>query len=117
MKRSDSTRPILRGVLLMLISSFSTCVGQLFWKLSATGSVLFLLAGFALYGVGALLMLLAMDYGDLSVLHPMLGAGYVLSFVLGRIFLQESISVMKMIGLLAILLGLILIVRSGVKEP
>ena len=54
---------------------------------------------------------------DLSVLHPMLGAGYVLSFVLGRIFLQESISVMKMIGLLAILLGLILIVRSGVKEP
>jgi len=116
MKRSDSTRPILRGVLLMLISSFSTCVGQLFWKLSATGSVLFLLAGFALYGVGAL-MLLAMNYGDLSVLHPMLGAGYVLSFVLGRIFLQESISVMKMIGLLAILLGLILIVRSGVKEP
>ena len=109
MKRSDSTRPILRGVLLMLISSF--------WKLSATGSVLFLLAGFALYGVGALLMLLAMNYGDLSVLHPMLGAGYVLSFVLGRIFLQESISVMKMIGLLAILLGLILIVRSGVKEP
>ena len=115
MKRSDSTRPILRGVLLMLISSFSTCVGQLFWKLSATGSVLFLLAGFALYGVGALL--LALNYGDLSVLHPMLGAGYVLSFVLGRIFLQESISVMKMIGLLAILLGLILIVRSGVKEP
>ncbi len=113
MKRSDSTRPILRGVLLMLISSFSTCVGQLFWKLSATGSVLFLLAGFALYGVGALLMLLAMNYGDLSVLHPMLGAGYVLSLLLGSVLLNEPLSSTKLIGVAVIVAGLVLLARSG----
>lgn len=117
MKRSDSTRPILRGVLLMLISSFFHLRWAAFLETICDRFRSVSSRRVRLYGVGALLMLLAMNYGDLSVLHPMLGAGYVLSFVLGRIFLQESISVMKMIGLLAILLGLILIVRSGVKEP
>lgn len=116
MKQRYSKESTLRGILLMLLSSLLTCVGQLFWKLSATGSVVFLFAGFAFYGIGALVMLLAMGYGELSVLHPMLGAGYVLSFVLGRIFLREAITVGKVIGLTCIVFGLFFVVRSGVKE-
>ena len=107
---------LARGVALMLTSSLMTCVGQLLWKLSADGSLPLLLGGFALYGAGALTMIFALRCGELSVLHPMLGAGYVLSFVLGRIFLREAITVGKVIGLTCIVFGLFFIVRSGVKE-
>ena len=87
------------GVALMLSSALLTCLGQLCWKLSANeGSALYLLAGFGLYGCGALLMMAAMRFGELSVLHPMLSAGYALSLLLGALVLGEEISAGKLAG-------------------
>lgn len=106
----------MRGVALMLASSLSTCIGQMLWKLSASGSILPLLGGFALYGAGAILMIIAMRYGELSVLHPILGAGYVLSLFLGSAFFRETVSLSKALGVAVIVVGLVLIVRSEVKK-
>ena len=60
-----------KGILLMLVSSICVYTGQLFWKLSSK-ELLFLLLGFVLYGIGAIVMLIAYKYGSLSVLQPML---------------------------------------------
>lgn len=106
-------KSLARGVALMLASSLATCVGQLLWKLSADGSLLLLLGGFALYGAGALAMILALRCGELSVLHPMLGAGYVLSLLLGSAFLNEVASPAKLLGVAIIAAGLVLIARDG----
>ena len=104
---------LARGVALMLTSSLMTCVGQLLWKLSADGSLPLLLGGFALYGAGALTMIFALRCGELSVLHPMLGAGYVLSLLLGSVLLNEPLSSTKLFGVAVIVAGLVLLVRSG----
>ena len=101
------------GIALMLASALLTCLGQLCWKLSRE-SLPFLLAGFALYGCGALLMMAAMRFGELSVLHPMLGAGYVLSVLLGALVLEEAITPNKLLGIAAITAGLVCL--SGAKE-
>ena len=69
----------------------------------------FLLAGFGLYGCGALLMIIALRYGDLSKLHPLLSAGYIMSVVLGAAVLNEPITVSKVVGVAIIIAGLILI--------
>lgn len=106
-------RPLARGIALMLTSSLMTCVGQLLWKLSAGGSLLPLLGGFALYGAGALLMILALRFGELSVLHPMLGAGYVLSLLLGSAVLGEALTAAKLAGVLVIVAGLVLLAGGG----
>lgn len=103
---------LARGIARMLTSALLTCVGQLFWKLSAGGSLWLLLGGFALYGAGALLMILALRCGELSVLHPMLGAGYVLSLLLGSVFLRETLSAAKLVGVLVITAGLVLLAGS-----
>ena len=113
MKERFLKDPILRGVALMLSSSLATCLGQLCWKLSADGTLIYLLGGFALYGAGALLMILALRCGELSVLHPMLGAGYVLSLLLGSIVLHEPLGARKLLGVAVIVAGLVLIARSG----
>ena len=109
----EKRRKLARGIARMLTSALLTCVGQLLWKLSAGGSLWLLLGGFALYGAGALTMILALRCGELSVLHPMLGAGYVLSLLLGSVFLRETLSATKLAGVLVITAGLVLLAGSG----
>ena len=105
------------GIALMLLSALLTCCGQLCWKLSAGGGPgLYLLAGFALYGCGALLMMAAMRFGELSVLHPMLSAGYALSVLLGALVLGEPVSAGKLLGIGVIAAGLVCISASGGGE-
>ena len=98
-----------KGILLMLIAAVFACVGQLLWKLSVTNGILYMLLGFGMYGVGALLMLVAYRYGSVSVLQPMLSTNYVLSAVLGFFVLQENITVLKVVGIMIITSGVILI--------
>lgn len=98
-----------KGILMMLCAAVFACVGQLFWKLSTTNGILYMLIGFVLYGIGALLMLVAYRYGSVSVLQPMLSANYALSAILGILVLQEKISVLKVIGIIIITTGVILI--------
>lgn len=97
------------GILLMGISSICVCVGQLFWKFSVNKGTLFLILGFVFYGIGALVMLIAYKFGSLSVLQPMLSLNYVLSIVLASTILNEKITLMKVIGVLVIIVGVILI--------
>ena len=107
------------GIALMLASALLTCTGQLCWKLSANrDSLPFLLAGFGLYGCGALLMMAAMRFGELSVLHPMLSAGYALSILLGALVLGEEVGVNKLLGIAVITIGLVcLSTAKGAKGP
>ena len=108
---------LYKGIAIMLFSSLLTCTGQLCWKLSAQeNTLLFILVGFALYGMGAVCMILALRFGDLSVLHPMLGLGYVLSVLLGNVVLHEPFKIKKLIGITVILFGLICLSRSIEEE-
>jgi drug/metabolite transporter (DMT)-like permease len=97
------------GILLMCISSICVCIGQLFWKISSINNIPFLILGFVLYGVGAIVMLVAYRFGSLSVLQPVLSLNYVFSIILAKCFLGEPIRIMKVIGVIIIISGVILI--------
>lgn len=101
-----------KGILLMLISSICVCIGQLLWKLSAEQRSIIMLAGFCFYGVGALVMIVAYRFGKLSVLQPMLSLNYVLSIILAAVVLKEEITILKCIGVLVIIVGVIIIAGS-----
>lgn len=105
----ESFRKNRVGILLMVCSSICVCVGQLLWKLSAEGSFFYLIAGFAIYGVGALAMIVAYKFGKVSVLQPILSLNYILSLVLAATVLKETITLVKCIGVLILLAGVILI--------
>lgn len=105
----ESFQKSKKGILLMIISSICVCVGQLLWKLSADYGIVWMLAGFCFYGVGALVMILAYRYGKLSVLQPMLSLNYVLSIVLAAVVLKENITLLKCSGILIIIAGVIMI--------
>ena len=108
---------LYKGIVLMILSAAFACTGQLLWKLAARSDSIFLVAaGLALYGFGALLMILALRYGELSILHPMMSVGYVLSLVLGVAVLDEHITVLRMAGVAIIILGLVFLSSSEVKH-
>ena len=97
------------GIIIMLLAAVFACVGQLFWKLASTYGIIVALAGFALYGIGAVLMLLAYRFGSVSVLQPLLGTNYALSVILGFIVLGEAVTLPKIIGIIIISAGVIFI--------
>ncbi|GIM28240.1 membrane protein [Clostridium polyendosporum] len=98
-----------KGILFIIIASLLTSLGQLLWKLSNGQSLNFLISGFFLYGIGAVLMIIAFRYGSLSVIHPMLSFGYIFAIILGNIVLKESITIYQYLGIFIIILGVILI--------
>jgi undecaprenyl phosphate-alpha-L-ara4N flippase subunit ArnE len=93
----------------MVLSSLCVSFGQLLWKLAATGDSLLLIPGFGLYGLGALIMIVAYKFGSLSVLQPMLSMNYVLSIVLAGAILNEQVSVLKVMGVFVIMIGVTMI--------
>lgn len=103
------------GILLMIGSSICVCIGQLLWKLATTGSAWLLLLGFGLYGLGALLMIIAYKFGKVSILQPLLSLNYVLSILLAAVVLKETITLVKVIGVLVIIAG-VLLIAGGDKE-
>jgi undecaprenyl phosphate-alpha-L-ara4N flippase subunit ArnE len=68
---------------------------------------LYLLSGFALFALGALLMILAYRYGELSVLQPINSMSYVYSLFFGHILFHEDITVFRITGVGAIMLGVL----------
>ena len=128
----ESFRKNKKGILLMLFSSVCACVGQLLWKLAAERGELFsldlsvvsgvkikgpgyIIAGFAVYALGAVIMVLAYRYGKLSVLQPVLSMSYVLSIFLAGAVLHESVTLLKCIGIAVIIAGVVL-VAGGDEE-
>lgn len=101
------------GVSLMLICTACVCIGQLVWKVSDSIPGIFF--GFVIYGIGALFMIYAYHYDDVSVLQPINSISYVVSAVLGALLFQETISPLKILALAVILLGVFVLAGGGRK--
>ena len=105
----DSMRNNRRGILLMIVSALLASFGQMFWKMSHTDGFLLVVPGFALYALGALVMIVAYRYGNLSVLQPILCLSYIFAIFIAAFILQEQITPLKLAGILVIILGVVLI--------
>lgn len=111
----------------MMISAFSLSVGQLLWKMADLGSMmqdagslsgmiaifLKILPGFVIYAIGALVMTIALGYGELSVLQPVNSMSYVFALILSSIFLTEPITPLMVVGIVIIIVGVILMGGSS----
>ena len=102
------------AVIIVLICTLFVSSAQLFLKFGANKFEasffvslinLPLIIGVILYCLGAVLMVLALKYGDLSVVYPFFGLSFVWVALLSLIFLAESLALLQWIGILVILTG------------
>ncbi len=71
-----------------------------------------LLAGFSMYGVSMVLLVLALRHGELSLLYPVFALTYVWVAILSVVVLHESMNAFKLAGI-AIIVGGIAVLGKG----
>ena len=110
------------GVLLMFACTIFTATGQYFFKQSS-GNFTFnlleiisnypLILGFFFYGIGALLMMVAFKYGDLSKLYPFVSLNFIWVTLISILFLGEKLNSYKINAVILVIFGVILIGGSS----
>ena len=69
-----------------------------------------------MYGLGAILMIVAFRFGDVSILHPMLSFGFIVSLFYGALILRETIRINNILGVGLIILGMFFLGKSQKTE-
>ncbi len=114
MGKSAKYRTPLWTILLVIFCTILTSVGQLFMKLGANNlefnirSIIVnlpLIAGVIIYLVAAVLFIIALRRGELSTLYPFIALSFIWVALLSVYFLGEIITLFKIIGVAAILIG------------
>jgi multidrug transporter EmrE-like cation transporter len=71
-----------------------------------------LMAGYTLYGISTLLLILALRDGELSLLYPVIALTYIWVTILSVLIFKDSINLFKMIGIAVIVTGVAVLGRS-----
>lgn len=85
--------------------------GSLVQSFLAFASNRFLILGFVLYGLGALVWLSVLARWDVSKAYPIVGLGFVLSAAVG-FALGEPVTMLRLLGVLLIIAGVIVVAMS-----
>jgi drug/metabolite transporter (DMT)-like permease len=75
-----------------------------------------LIAGYALYGVNTLMLVLALRDGELSMLYPIIALTYVWVTLLSYLLLGEKSNFYKNVGIATIVVGVAVLGRGGRKQ-
>ena len=74
-----------------------------------------LMAGYVLYGINTLMLVLALREGELSMLYPIIALTYVWVTLLSYTILHEPPNTFKNIGIAVIVMGVAVLGRGGKK--
>lgn len=83
--------------------------------LTAIVSNMPLLAGYSLYGLSTVLLVLALRDGELSLLYPVISLTFVWVTILSAFVFQEAITVTKVLGISIIVAGVGVLGRANKK--
>jgi multidrug transporter EmrE-like cation transporter len=72
-----------------------------------------LMAGYCLYGISTLLLVLALKDGELSLLYPVIALTYVWVTVLSFLIFNDSINPWKLLGIVLIVTGVAVLGKGG----
>ena len=119
---ADASAAQRKSVILISACTLVSATAQMLMKVGMThvsgldpialATNLPLVAGYALYGVFCLMMILALRQGDLSVLYPIISLSYVWVAALSYMFFHEPMSPLKVTGIVIIMLGVALLGRK-----
>lgn len=71
-----------------------------------------LFAGYALYGLSTVVLIIALKYGQLSILYPVIALTYVWVTILSVVLYNETLNPFKLIGLTTVVLGVAVLGRG-----
>lgn len=72
----------------------------------------YLFTGYALYGISAVLLILALRHAELSILYPVLSLTYVWVAILSVVLFQEPMPALRVLGIATVVTGVAILGRS-----
>ena len=109
-----STKPWAIGLVVLITALTSSA--QLFYKLGADRlgiSALYtnwpLGLGLVIYGFGAVLLIIALKHGELTILYPIIATSYIWVALFSWGLFGESFGFVKLLGIISIVIGIVLI--------
>lgn len=117
------TRP--QSLILVFLCTIVGAAAQVFMKIGGTrihgidASIVTnypLLAGYALYGLNTLMLMIALRDGELSKLYPIIALTFVWVNILSILFFQERVNVWKVCGIVAIMAGVSVLGGAGSRR-
>lgn len=115
----------LAAIFVSLICALLGSLGQTFFKLGSakiTGSLLSwitnwqVIIGLLLYSVSAVMFIVALKYGQLSILYPMIATSYIWVTLISALYLKEPVNIMNWAGVFLILVGIGLLAMREVSR-
>lgn len=102
---------------LMFFCTLVTASAQISWKLGVVkSSILNIIIGFILYGIGAIILIICLKFGELSVVYPIVATSFIWVNIFSPTFFStDSMNIMKWLGVLAIIIGVGFIGRGSRK--
>ena len=113
------------SIIFLFGAVISNVIGQIFLKAGASsiggltihnvGDIIrifltpYILLGIGTYGISTIFWIISLSKYDLSFAYPFLSVGYILILIASYFIFKENITVLKVVGVLAIIIGLILI--------
>jgi len=109
------------AILLMILCTVLTSIAQVFYKLGALRlpeliTNYHILAGLILYGLGALIMITAFKFGEVTLLYPIIATSYIWVALLSWIIFSESIGFLKVAGIVFIMAGITVTALGSKKK-
>ncbi len=83
--------------------------GQTMKTIATVATNMHIVLGLGMYVAGAGLWLLVLSRADISVAYPFVGLGFVLTMLLGWLFLGEQVGLTRIIGTFLVVAGVYLI--------
>lgn len=108
----------LWAITIMIICTIFTSSAQIFYKLGADKLSLNIISiitnwaiilGLILYGLGAVLVIIALRGGEVTVLYPIITLSYIWVSFGSSYFFGEEMNPFKWVGIFLIMVGIILI--------
>jgi len=108
----------LWAIILMVVCTIFTSSAQLFYKAGADKLVFNIISimtnwqiilGITLYALGAVLVIIALRGGEVTVLYPIITSSYIWVSFGSVYFFGEKMNSFKWVGVFLIILGIILI--------
>ena len=72
----------------------------------------YLFAGYSLYGLSAVLLILALRHGELSILYPVIALTYVWVAILSVVIFHEDMPPLRILGIATVVVGVAVLGRS-----
>jgi len=116
-------KSIIKPIILVILCTAFTSLGQILWKISSTNlntlsnilTNIPLILGIISYGLGAMFLIIALKYGELSLIYPFIALSFIWVSLSAMYLFKEQMTLINWIGIIAIMIGVSLIGQGGKK--